>query len=58
MDKSLLLKVIAWCLLPVFLILLLVVLAGQWATWLVEYPLLLVGIQILKAYPSQTNRRG
>ena len=58
MDKSLLLKVIAWCLLPVFLILLLVVLAAQWGTWLVEYPLLLVGIQILKAYPSQTNRRG
>jgi hypothetical protein len=57
MDKSLLLKVIAWCLLPVFLILLLVVLAAQWATWLVEYPLLLVGIQILKAYPSQMNRR-
>ena len=58
MNPSLLLKVIAWCLLPVFLILLLVVLAAQWATWLVEYPLLLVGIQILKAYPSQTNRRG
>ena len=57
MNPNLLLKVIAWCLLPVFLILLLVVLAGQWATWLVEYPLLLVGIQILKAYPSQMNRR-
>ena len=44
-------KVIAWLLLLPFFLLLVVVLAAQWATWLVEFPLLLIGLQILKAYP-------
>ena len=51
MNQHLRLKILAWLLLLPFLVLLLVVLVVGSLKRAVEYPLLLVSLQILKAYP-------
>ena len=57
MKMQTFLKVIAWLLLPLFFLLILLAILGGWALWLVEFPLLLVSLQILKAYPMVRLKR-